>query len=279
MWTANCECEGTIVLEDDCLGVPGGPAQPGTPCDDGVPTTGSDTWSNECVCEGLLIDCLGLPGGSALPGTPCNDEDPGTENDMWTIACECKGTPIGDADCEGVIGGTALPGTPCDDEDASTINDTWTADCECIGTPTGDCTEILTLELQTDANGDQTSWEIVAQGSEEMMCEGSGYPDDSMVTEQCCVPEGCYILRVFDSAGDGMASGTMGGYVLRTDPDSKRVIDNSHNFSSGSVSAISGDQGFCLPMGDDRLIFTSCDKMFWESNDFIVASLNPAVSA
>ena len=190
--------------------------------------------------------------------------------------CECVGTPIVTFDCPDL---QANIGDACDDEDASTENDTVNANCECVGTPTGDCTEIVTLELQTDANGSQTSWEILSQGSMDMMCEGAGYPDNSTVTETCCLPEGCYLLRVYDSAGDGMASGTNGGYVLRTSPENERIIDNSNNFLTGNVSAIANDQGFCLPIGDDRPIFTSCDKLDWVSNEFIVASLDPAVSA
>ena len=76
-----------------------------------------------------------------------------------------------------------------------------------------------------------------------------------------------------------MASGGNGGYILRTSPDNQRIIDNRRNFLSGSQSAIANDQGFCLPLSDDHLIYTSCDKLDWLSNEFIVASLDPAVSA
>src|SRR5690606_16240564 len=107
---------------------------------------------------------------------------------------------------------------PCDDGVEETEFDTWTADCQCVGTPTGDCTELVTIELQTDDDGDQTSWEILAQGTMTEMCSGAGFPDNAVVTNTCCLPEGCYILRVLDNAGDGMANGTDGGYILRTFP-------------------------------------------------------------
>jgi hypothetical protein len=48
------------------------------------------------------------------------------------------------------------------------------------------------------------------------------------------------------------------------------------------VSAINAnyDQGaFCVPIGNDRPIFTSCDKTDWVTGKFIVATENPAVSA
>ena len=114
----------------DCLGVPGGSALPGTPCDDGLATTGNDTWDANCTCVGQLIDCLGVPGGSALPGTACNDGNANTGNDTWDANCTCVGQLI---DCLGVPGGSALPGTACNDGNANTGNDTWDANCTCVG--------------------------------------------------------------------------------------------------------------------------------------------------
>lgn len=38
-------------------------------------------------------DCLGVEGGTALPGTPCDDGDPLTLDDAWSAECECVGTP------------------------------------------------------------------------------------------------------------------------------------------------------------------------------------------
>ncbi|MDQ3101499.1 MAG: T9SS type A sorting domain-containing protein, partial [Bacteroidota bacterium] len=146
------------------------------------------------------------------------------------------------------------------------------ATCNCIAVP---CTEDVTLEFQTDANGSQTSWEINPFDSELVICGGGGLPNSAVITTTCCLPEGCFKLRVMDSAGDGM---TTGGYILR-DENNQRIIDNRNNFNSGSLSAIANDGGFCLPIGTDRLIFTSCDKLDWVTNQFIVASLNPAVSA
>ncbi len=38
------------------------------------------------------VDCLGVSGGAALPGTPCNDNNPCTTNDTWNNNCQCVGT-------------------------------------------------------------------------------------------------------------------------------------------------------------------------------------------
>lgn len=112
----------------DCLGVTNGSALPGSPCNDGDPGTGSDTWSSDCACIGLLIDCMDMPGGDQLPGTPCDDGILATSNDQYTADCECLGQ-----DCAGELGGGALPGTPCDDGMNWTYNDTWTSSCTCVG--------------------------------------------------------------------------------------------------------------------------------------------------
>ena len=122
----------------------------------------------------------------------------------------------------------------------------------------GGCTNDLVLSLYTDSLGSETQWEIVQEGTEAVMCMGASYPDDALTHEEtCCLPDGCYLLRVSDLGGDGIAGG---GYVLRTSAG-KRIIDNTGNFQSGSLSAIGNNGSFCLPLGDDRLITASCDRL------------------
>ncbi|MCB0780758.1 MAG: hypothetical protein KDC03_14750, partial [Flavobacteriales bacterium] len=110
----------------DCEGTPGGTALPGSPCDDGMASTGDDTWDANCNCVGLLIDCEGTPGGTALPGSACDDGLATTGDDTWDANCNCVGLLI---DCEGIPGGGALPGMACDDGMATTGSDTWDANC------------------------------------------------------------------------------------------------------------------------------------------------------
>ncbi|MBK6830463.1 MAG: fibronectin type III domain-containing protein [Flavobacteriales bacterium] len=127
-------CE-CIGLPLDCAGVPGGSALPGSACDDGDLTTGNDVLGGDCICAGELLDCSGVPGGPGLPGAPCDDENLNTVNDTWSPLCSCEGIPI---DCNGVVGGPDLPGAPCDDDDPLTTEDTWSAQCACVGL-TADC--------------------------------------------------------------------------------------------------------------------------------------------
>ncbi len=70
--------------QEDCNGVPGGSAYFDN-CDDCV---GGNTGLEPCE-----QDCAGTWGGPALPGTPCDDGNPMTNNDTWTTNCACVGEP------------------------------------------------------------------------------------------------------------------------------------------------------------------------------------------
>jgi len=138
------------------------------------------------------------------------------------------------------------------------------------------CTEELKLTFETDAIGSQTTWQLIADGYTYPVCQGTGMADNSTVQTGCCVPSGSYKLKVFDSAGDGIANG---GYVL-TDRNGKRIIDNRNNFTNGSVSAIMGDQAFSTEMGTDDFLFLLKDKVDWTpSGEYLVCNANPLVSA
>ncbi|HEX2618079.1 MAG TPA: thrombospondin type 3 repeat-containing protein, partial [Flavobacteriales bacterium] len=122
-------------VQYDCLGVLGGTAQPGSPCDDGNADTGVDTWSPNCECSGEPLDCEGVPNGPALPGQACSDDDPNTGEDRWGTDCTCVGLPY---DCLMVAGGPDMPGNECQDGNVLTVHDVWGTDCSCAGTP-ADC--------------------------------------------------------------------------------------------------------------------------------------------
>ncbi|MCW5900023.1 MAG: T9SS type A sorting domain-containing protein [Flavobacteriales bacterium] len=74
---------GLAPCADDCLGEPGGDAEVDA-C--GVCYVGGATnpsWNSTCA------DCVGVPYGPAQIGTPCDDDDPNTENSYWTDDCNC----------------------------------------------------------------------------------------------------------------------------------------------------------------------------------------------
>ncbi|MBK8499708.1 MAG: T9SS type A sorting domain-containing protein [Flavobacteriales bacterium] len=137
------------------------------------------------------------------------------------------------------------------------------------------CANALEYEVTTDALGSENWWEIVREGTGAVVCTGGPYADIAQtLIEPCCLPDGCYRLRVYDSGGDGIASG---GYMLRTS-GGQAIIDDRGNFVSGGSSAIGNNEGFCLPLGTDRFIGTSCNKLDWRGNEYIVANPNAVVT-
>ncbi|MBL0044717.1 MAG: T9SS type A sorting domain-containing protein [Flavobacteriales bacterium] len=112
---------GVRATAQDCLGVMGGSALPGTACDDGLPGTGQDTWTTYCVCVGY---CWGSGGQDyALPGSWCNDGNANTSGDIIDGNCVCGG-------CTFVQGS---PGQLCDDGDAMTVLDIIGSIGQCFG--------------------------------------------------------------------------------------------------------------------------------------------------
>ncbi len=306
--TAACVCAGT--QPNDCLGVPGGPAQPGTPCDDGSACTINDVYQANCTCAGTFQDsdsdgicdandnCPNLAGQQ---GDACDDGDACTANDVITAGCACAGTLIdGDSDgiCDAIDNcpttanasqddtdsdglGDACdvcplgpnPGAACNDNDPGTINDVIQANCTCAGTPVT-CTN-WTLTINTDGNGNETTWQIVDANSPAVVGAGGPYPNNATITETICVPfGGCFNLIVSDAGGNGISGG---GFVLRNDAG-ERIIDNANNGGNFTFTSQVA-QPFCTPTGTDRMLTTQCDVETWIAGQWLIASANPAVSA
>lgn len=328
-------------LPIDCLGALGGPAMPGTACNDNDVCTINDTWNATCACAGTFQDTDGDGTCNANDGCPndpektapgqcgcgiadtdndndgtanCNDGCPDDPNKLAPGICGCG---VSDADTDGDLTADCNDGCPndpnkiapgvcgCGVADTNTDGDAL-ADCidpcpflanlqngdicdanpgagytlgvitSCACTPVA-CATNLQLEFQSDGMSNVT-WELRQQGSGTVVQSGGGFlPPTPSYVESTCLPNGCFYLKVMDGEGDGI---TGGGYILRTlGASGKRLIDNRNNFTSGSVSQIANNEGFCLPLGIDRLLITSCDKLDWIPGEFIVANDNPDVSA
>jgi hypothetical protein len=137
------------------------------------------------------------------------------------------------------------------------------------------CTE-YNLEFQSGSGiAADVTYEVLDESGMVTFLSGNNpVPANNIGTATICLPDGCYQLRVTDSAGDGLL-----GYILReAGANGRRIIDNKENMNDG-VSQIGGGHGFCVPMSDDRPIFSSCDKLDWVTNRFIVATENAAVTA
>jgi len=204
---------------------------------------------------------------------------------VYDANCNCAGT-FQDTDNDGICDANdpcpALaylqPGDACDDGNVATENDVVNANCICEGTPVSGCDYPVNLVIETDDNGNETTWEIVLQGTEFSVCNGGPYTNvnNAFIGEQCCLTNACYELRVYDSAGDGM---TTGGYALSL-LTGGRIIDNRDNGADfTSLSAIANGGGFCLPLGTDGFTPTTCDKEWWVAPNILDCVVNPAVTA
>ncbi|MBB1290052.1 endonuclease [Pseudoalteromonas sp. SR43-6] len=84
------------------------------------------------------------------------------------------------------------------------------------GNASTSCTDnSLTLTLNTDNYGSETSWAVNNnQGS--AVVNGSGYASNTLYDEQICLTDGTYTLVISDSYGDGMCCSTgNGSYALK----------------------------------------------------------------
>ena len=67
------------------------------------------------------------------------------------------------------------------------------ASCVCVAVS---CTQNLTIEIQTDANPNQITWELREQGTNQLIQSGTPTPPNGIQTMNTCVPDGCYFLKV-----------------------------------------------------------------------------------
>ncbi|MCB9184613.1 MAG: T9SS type A sorting domain-containing protein [Flavobacteriales bacterium] len=240
-----------------------------------------------------MTECLACAPGFFNPSvgmTSCQACAAGTFNPV-EAATECQSCAPGSF--SGTAG--AVSCTLCE---ANTYNPDFGA-TECLACASGEssgvgatactpivgCTTDIDIIFQPDGVSD-IGWELRAQGSNALLQSGNGvYPASPGYSLATCLPDGCFYLVVTDDGGDGI---TGGGYQLRVN-SSGRLIDNLRDafgnggFTAGSVSQIANGEGFCLPLGQDRLIFTSCDKLDWRTGpcnaEYVYANDNALVTA
>lgn len=222
---------------------------------------------------------------TSVVGASCTDDEPCTVNDTWGSDCVCSGDESPDTDGDGLCdaqdncNGEGTTGSSCDDDDGATINDqlTGTGDCTCVGTPC-DQSVLLSIAIRTDGRGEDIAWTVRHNASGETVCSGDTLDNNTTVAEGCCVQAGgCYKLTVTDAGGNGIYRG---GYVVRMGgANGPRLIDNTDNFRTGSVSTMSGLESFCFAMGPVALAGSSCDKVNWVKGQQLACEEHPSVSA
>ncbi len=233
--------------------------------------------------------------GKVIARVP-NGTDTDDNNADWKVWCATPGFSNDDApddDGDGVPNcidpcPLAVDGIPnfdvitcaCEEGFTATItdiggNDVITA-CSVIGAP---CTTDLFFAYDETTNYQDLVWTIYDQTDDAVVASGGINPGEGSVP--LCLPDGCFYLRVTNSAGNLID----GGYRLLTAESvgaygNQRLIDNTGNLTLGAMagSGISNNDGFCIPTGNDGPIYTSCDRNWWQSGNFLVASENAAVT-
>ncbi|MCW5897872.1 MAG: T9SS type A sorting domain-containing protein [Flavobacteriales bacterium] len=154
-------------------------------------------------------------------------------------------------------------------------------DVRVIGTAAGPtCTEDLFFVHNNTTNYQDLVWTIHDQTDDSVVETGGINPGEGSVP--LCLPDGCFYLRVTNSGGNVISGGyrlvlkdAVGAY------GNARIIDDTDNLvlGPGGGSGISNNEGFCIPLGTDEPIYTSCDRYWWSSGDYLVGKENAAVSA
>jgi hypothetical protein len=139
--------------------------------------------------------------------------------------------------------------------------------------------QTMILETYTDAFPTDQSWEVEDAVTGVVLHQGQGLfipPDAVFQLPYCINNDRCYKFRMTDT---GAGSTGNPGYQVRT-TDGRRYIDNTANFNFNGTSEITGNSyGFCTPMGTNVPIYTSCDKEFWRTGEYLVADEDLDVSA
>ncbi|MEL0646353.1 endonuclease [Pseudoalteromonas agarivorans] len=92
----------------------------------------------------------------------------------------------------------------------------------------------LTLTLNTDNYGSETSW-TVNNGQGSSVANGSGYASNTQYNEQLCLTDGAYTLVVSDSYGDGMCCNVGNGSYTLNQGSTELASGASFNSTDSTV--------------------------------------------
>ena len=142
------------------------------------------------------------------------------------------------------------------------------------------------VAIHTDANGDQTSWEILDENNVSV-ANGGPYTgeNNTLVTETICIGNtpvsACYKFNLYDSYGDGL---TGNGYWQLRSTNGKVILgdDFANGYSSPSFSPVNPsytNHSFCLPLGNSNIAAKSCGVFNSTMNSLVYASIVPGATS
>ena len=115
-------------------------------------------------------------------------------------------------------------------------------DCGGPDCPNCPCNNNLQLTIVLDNYPEETSWEVTdANGA--VWFSGGTYgslPDGATVTENICLPDGCFTFTIFDSFGDGICCSYGNGSYTLVNTDNGTTIASGGSFGSSEAT------NFCL---------------------------------
>ncbi len=188
------------------------------------------------------------------------------------VAC---GVDNDDDSCPGDFG---IIGSACDAGPGYVLG-ALDSNCDCVGVL---CSEDLTLDITMPAFGTLPTWELLEDATDILVQSGGGGFANPGVNQQfTCLPDGKFRLVM-----GGVPAG--GSYMLRTSGNpGTRIIDNITTVAgttsvtpyNTTPAALSSNGAVQVPVGPNDLLFTSCDKPFWVSGEYVVCNEDPDVAA
>lgn len=101
----------------------------------------------------------------------------------------------------------------------------------------------VTLTINTDNYGSETTWEVLTQTGE-VVLSGGGYPNvigGATYTYNMCLDSACYVFKVYDSYGDGLCCQFGQGSYTIVDEYSNVLVTGSGQFTTSQTHALCTD--------------------------------------
>lgn len=96
------------------------------------------------------------------------------------------------------------------------------------------CTDDFYLAIKTDANPEETSWNVVDADTGDQVLTGGPYALPwAVYSRRACLPNGNYTFNMLDEGGDGIhGDGEKGFFVLSKDGET--IIQSDGQYGSGN---------------------------------------------
>src|SRR5690606_1318778 len=106
--------------------------------------------------------------------------------------------------------------------------------------------DIVTLIINTDNYPGETSWEVIDEGTNQVIDSGGVLGASQVFSEDICLDYGsCFSLYVYDSYGDGICCGYGAGNFLVLNSSGETIVTNDGDFDSEAQEMFCPDGTGC----------------------------------